>query len=193
MGPGEQLTDLMEPLGLGWRERRERELALMADLVPLLNKRAHGRDISGLNAYEQGGRAMTADKPTPVVPNLRFPEFRSVGDWHFQPLSDIAEPISERVGTSKCVPMSVTTGVGLLSQEEKFGRTIAGNSYKNYIRLQTNDFAYNKSATKEFPQGYIARYSGTRDAAVPNSIFTRHFPDGPQIYCDDTLIAPPLE
>jgi len=52
---GEQLTDLMEPLGLGWRERRERELALMADLVPLLNKRAHGRSISGLNAYEHGG------------------------------------------------------------------------------------------------------------------------------------------
>lgn len=51
---GEQLTDLMEPLGLGWRERRERELALMADLVPLLNKRAHGRGISGLNAYEHG-------------------------------------------------------------------------------------------------------------------------------------------
>lgn len=49
---GEQLTDLMEPLGLGWRDRRERELALMADLVPLLNKRAHGRNISGLNAYE---------------------------------------------------------------------------------------------------------------------------------------------
>jgi type I restriction enzyme, R subunit len=52
---GEQLTDLMEPLGLGWRERRERELALMTDLVPLLNKQAHGRDISGLNAYEHGG------------------------------------------------------------------------------------------------------------------------------------------
>ena len=52
---GEQLTDLMEPLGLGWRERREQELALMDDLVPVLNKRAHGRDISGLNAYEQGG------------------------------------------------------------------------------------------------------------------------------------------
>lgn len=45
----------MEPLDLGWRERRERELAFMADLVPVLNKRAHGRDISGLNAYEHGG------------------------------------------------------------------------------------------------------------------------------------------
>ena len=50
---GEQLTDLMEPLDLGWRERREKELALMDDLVPLLKKRAGGRTISGLNAYEQ--------------------------------------------------------------------------------------------------------------------------------------------
>ncbi|MDE0679933.1 MAG: type I restriction endonuclease subunit R [Gammaproteobacteria bacterium] len=50
---GEQLTDLMEPLDLGWRERRDRELALMADLVPVLKKRAEGRDISGLNAYER--------------------------------------------------------------------------------------------------------------------------------------------
>jgi type I restriction enzyme R subunit len=50
---GEQLTDLMEPLELGWRERREKELALMDELVPLLKKRAAGRTISGLNAYEQ--------------------------------------------------------------------------------------------------------------------------------------------
>ncbi len=52
---GERLTDLMEPLGLGWRERRDRELALMADLVPLLKRRTHGRDIPGLDAYERGG------------------------------------------------------------------------------------------------------------------------------------------
>ena len=52
---GELLTDLMAPLDLGWRQRRERELELMADLIPLLNKRSQGRNISGLNAYEQGG------------------------------------------------------------------------------------------------------------------------------------------
>ncbi len=50
---GEQLTELLEPLGLAWKTRRDAELALMADLVPLLRKRAAGRDISGLNAYEQ--------------------------------------------------------------------------------------------------------------------------------------------
>jgi type I restriction enzyme R subunit len=50
---GEQLTDLMEPLGLNWKARREKELTLMEDLVPLLNKRAQGREVSGLSAYEQ--------------------------------------------------------------------------------------------------------------------------------------------
>jgi type I restriction enzyme R subunit len=49
---GEELTELMEPLGLNWKARRVAELALMEDLVPLLKKRAGGREISGLNAYE---------------------------------------------------------------------------------------------------------------------------------------------
>jgi len=50
---GEHLTDLFAPLDLGWSARRDAELALMADLHPLLTKRAGGRDISGLSAYEQ--------------------------------------------------------------------------------------------------------------------------------------------
>ncbi|QCY09320.1 type I restriction endonuclease subunit R [Pseudomonas sp. MPC6] len=49
---GEQLSDLMAPLDLGWKARTQAELALMEDLHPLLNKRAQGRDISGLSAYE---------------------------------------------------------------------------------------------------------------------------------------------
>ncbi len=48
----EQLTILLAPLDLGWRARTQKELALMEDLVPLLKKRADGREISGLNAYE---------------------------------------------------------------------------------------------------------------------------------------------
>jgi type I restriction enzyme R subunit len=49
---GEQLTELLTPLGLNWKARRVAELALMEELVPLLKKRAAGREISGLNAYE---------------------------------------------------------------------------------------------------------------------------------------------
>ncbi|HSS18847.1 MAG TPA: type I restriction endonuclease subunit R [Pyrinomonadaceae bacterium] len=50
---GEQLVDLLAPLELGWKARTQKELALMDDLVPLLRKRAQGRDISGLSAYEE--------------------------------------------------------------------------------------------------------------------------------------------
>jgi type I restriction enzyme R subunit len=50
---GERLSDLMAPLDLGWKARTQAELALMSDLYPLLTKRASGREISGLRAYEQ--------------------------------------------------------------------------------------------------------------------------------------------
>ena len=49
---GDQLTDLVASLDLGFKARVQAELALMKDLHPLLTKRAGGRDISGLSAYE---------------------------------------------------------------------------------------------------------------------------------------------
>ncbi|KGT72689.1 hypothetical protein MA20_48770 [Bradyrhizobium japonicum] len=49
---GEKLSDLLEPLGLGWRDRTKKELELMEDLIPLLKKLANGREIVGLKAYE---------------------------------------------------------------------------------------------------------------------------------------------
>lgn len=49
---GERLTELLAPLDLGWKARTQKELALMGDLLPLLVKRAAGREIAGLKAYE---------------------------------------------------------------------------------------------------------------------------------------------
>ncbi len=49
---GEQLTELLAPLELGWKERRAREMSLMEDLVPQLKKLAGEREIAGLEAYE---------------------------------------------------------------------------------------------------------------------------------------------
>ncbi|WP_280550445.1 type I restriction endonuclease subunit R [Halomonas sp. 11-S5] len=49
---GEQLSDLFEPLELGWKARSRAELALMEELVPFLKKQAGGREISGLAVYE---------------------------------------------------------------------------------------------------------------------------------------------
>ena len=107
-----------------------------------------------------------------VVPKLRFQEFEGNTEWLITVLGDISVPIEKRTGTKKYTLMSVTSGVGLIPQVEKFGREIAGSAYKNYIVIQRGDFAYNKSATKLFPEGYIAMLTDYYEAALPNSIFT---------------------
>jgi type I restriction enzyme R subunit len=48
----DKLSELFAPLDLGWKERTKRELALMDELTPILKKKAEGREISGLKAYE---------------------------------------------------------------------------------------------------------------------------------------------
>ncbi len=107
-----------------------------------------------------------------LVPRLRFSEFQGAEEWTTAKLGSLTTISTEKVGDKTCIPMSITSGVGLVSQEKKFGRIIAGDSYKNYLILKPNDFAYNKSATKEYPEGFLTLYSGSELAAVPNSIFT---------------------
>ncbi|MDL2345833.1 hypothetical protein QOL99_17020 [Deinococcus sp. MIMF12] len=46
------LGELLTPLGLGWKARKRKEEDLMSDLTPLLRRRAEGRDIAGLGAYD---------------------------------------------------------------------------------------------------------------------------------------------
>lgn len=48
----DKLSELFEALDLSWKERTKRELALMQELIPVLKKKAEGREISGLKAYE---------------------------------------------------------------------------------------------------------------------------------------------
>lgn len=49
---GEKLSELIEPLGLGWKDRTRKETAIMSDLIPLLKHITGGQKISGLSAYE---------------------------------------------------------------------------------------------------------------------------------------------
>jgi len=49
---GEKLSELVEPLELGWKDRTRKEFAIMTDLIPLLKRMVGGKKISGLSAYE---------------------------------------------------------------------------------------------------------------------------------------------
>lgn len=109
-------------------------------------------------------------KTNKLIPKLRFKEFS--GEWDIEPMGNLSEEITEKTKGRKYKLMSITSGIGLVSQIEKFGREIAGNSYNNYFVINKGDFAYNKSSTKLYPEGEIALLENEEQAAVPNSIFT---------------------
>jgi len=107
-----------------------------------------------------------------IAPKIRFKKFKNSSNWRIGSLGTITIPVEERAKSKKCVLLSLTAGVGLVSQIEKFGKEIAGESYKNYLVIKKYDFAYNKSATKQYPQGFITIQKDYDEAALPSSIFT---------------------
>jgi type I restriction enzyme, S subunit len=71
--------------------------------------------------------------------------------------------------------VSISAGIGFVSQAEKFSRDISGQQYKNYIVLKKGGFAYNKGNSKKFPQGCVYKLKEFEIAAVPNAFITFRF------------------
>ena len=85
---------------------------------------------------------MSKEKKKTMTPKLRFPEFREA--WTTKDLGERAVLIIDKAGTNSYTLMSITAGVGLVSQIEKFGREIAGESYKNYYVIKKGDSVFFK-------------------------------------------------
>lgn len=110
-----------------------------------------------------------------LVPRLRFSEFHSTGEWKKYRLIEVAERITQKVGDKSLTTLSISAGVGFVSQAEKFSRDISGKQYENYIYLKKGDFSYNKGNSKKFPQGCIYELKEFEEAAVPNAFISFHF------------------
>jgi type I restriction enzyme, S subunit len=63
--------------------------------------------------------------------------------------------------------MTISSKLGLISQEDKFDRVIAGDSLKKYTQLKKDDFAYNKGNSKTYPMGCIYQLEEKESALVP--------------------------
>ena len=113
-----------------------------------------------------------------TVPELRFPEFQGTGEWEEKKLGEIVDQILEKVGSQKLLTVSITAGLGFVSQAEKFGRDISGAQYKNYIVLCKGEFAYNKGNSKTFPQGAIYELREFDRVAAPNAFYSFKFKNG---------------
>ncbi len=117
------------------------------------------------------------DKKIKIVPRKRFPQFESSEAWNELTLIQLSDRITDKVGTEKLTTLSISAGVGFVTQTEKFDRDISGNQYRNYIRIKKGDFSYNKGNSKKFPQGCIYELNEYEEAAVPNAFISFRFHD----------------
>ena len=115
------------------------------------------------------------NKKKEIVPKLRFPEFGTSEGWKKYKLRELADRITKKVGDNKLVTLSISAGIGFVSQAEKFSRDISGKQYCNYIYLKKGEFSYNKGNSKTFPQGCIYELKEYEEAAVPNAFISFRF------------------
>ena len=90
------------------------------------------------------------------------------GEWKEEKLGKLFNQIRNiNDGGDSHSIMSISSKLGLISQEDKFDRVIAGDSLKKYTQLIKGDFAYNKGNSKTYPMGCIYRLEEKESALVP--------------------------
>jgi len=100
---------------------------------------------------------MTADKPSPLVPKLRFPEFVDGPPWECPPLKKLAKRITQR-NTHGADLRALTNSAerGVVDQREYFNKDIATNT-DNYYIVEPGDYVYNPRVSSAAPVGPISK------------------------------------
>ena len=129
---------------------------------------------------------MTADRPSPFVPKLRFAEFVDEPPWECPPLKKLAKRITQR-NTHGADLRALTNSAehGVIDQREYFDRDIATNTGSYYI-VETGDYVYNPRSSSAAPVGPISKnqirtgvmspiYTVLRFRSHANDFFAHYF------------------
>lgn len=113
---------------------------------------------------------MTADKPSQIVPRLRFAEFADEPPWECHPLKKLATLITQRsTHLTELRALTNSAEHGVVDQREYFNKEIATNK-ENYYIVETGDYVYNPRVSSAAPVGPISKnYIGT---GVMSPIYT---------------------
>ena len=94
----------------------------------------------------------------------RLPGFSE--PWKHIIMREVFDPVTEKNDGKGHMPMTISAKMGLVSQEHKFERVVAGNSLANYTLIKAGDFAYNKGNSNLYEMGCIYRLNDA-SAVVP--------------------------
>jgi len=140
------------------------------------------------------GIGHTEFKDTPVG---TIPE-----EWEVLNFKDVFDRITTKNETDNQNVLTISGEHGLISQLEYFNKSVSSKNLKNYIYLESGDFAYNKSYSNGYPLGAIKRLD-RYDVGVVSTLyicfrlkdpyingFYKHYFDSPYWHRQVYSIAP---
>jgi type I restriction enzyme S subunit len=143
-------------------------------LPPLPEQRAIANILSTWDTAIQTTQALISQKELEkkwLMQNLLTGKKRLKGfsgEWKEMKLSELFSPLKDiNDGGDSHSIMTISSKLGLISQEDKFDRVIAGDSLKKYTQIKKGDFAYNKGNSKTYPMGCIYQLEEKESALVP--------------------------
>lgn len=94
-----------------------------------------------------------------LVPRLRFPEFRSTGEWKITTLNNLASKITVRNKDNLINRVLTNSAVeGVVDQSDYFDREVANqNNLENYFVIDEGDYVYNPRISVTAPVGPISK------------------------------------
>ena len=108
---------------------------------------------------------MTADKPSRLMPNLRFSEFQSRPSWPSTTLRDVLHEHGLRSDGASEVH-SVSLAKGIVPQIEHMGRNYAASDTSHYSLVRPFDIVYTRSPLARFTLGIVKQHKGKNNAIV---------------------------
>lgn len=101
----------------------------------------------------------------------RLPGFKE--KWTIVTLGEITTRLRDATETPGDYPvLSMSAGIGFVSQEDKFSKVIAGKQVENYVRLKRGEFAYNKGNSHRYPQGCVYQLTEYEEGLVPDVFYS---------------------
>ena len=152
----------------------EKLLRLKIALPPLPEQTAIANLLSTWDNAITNIKALIAQKELRkkwLMQNLLTEQMRLKGfegEWKEMKMKDVFEEITEiNDGGDSHSIMTISSKLGLVSQEDKFDRVIAGDSLKKYTQIKKGDFAYNKGNSKTYKMGCVFQLEEKESALVP--------------------------
>jgi type I restriction enzyme, S subunit len=102
---------------------------------------------------------MRSERKSPPAPKLRFPEFRSAGDWKIVPLNRLATRGNRKNRDEKITRVLTNSAeLGVVDQREYFDKDIATQGrLESYLVLELGDYVYNPRISATAPVGPISK------------------------------------